>query len=116
VSAEADDRQCFSGERGENQFAFFPVTQYLAVEWINDFRAKVVFPNVTAVLGFYSFASYTRTHQFGQPVNITSLKVVEVFDFLTHAFGPGFGTKDCEFQCRFAWGDADFGETIGQGQ
>src|SRR5699024_109792 len=98
VSAEADDRQCFSGERGENQYAFFPVTQYLAVEWITDVRANGAFRNMPRVVGFYSFASYSRTHQLGQPVNITSLKVVEVFDFLTHAFGPGFGTKDCEFQ------------------
>src|SRR5699024_8075217 len=98
VGAEANDRQGFAGQGGEDQFAGLIVAQYSLADRVDDFWAEVVFPDVATVLGINGFTCNAGAHEFGQTINIAGFEVVEFFDLFSHAFGPRFCTQDGDLQ------------------
>src|SRR5699024_1820868 len=96
VGSEANNGECFTGQGGEDQLAFLIISQWSPADGVDDFWAEVIFPDVATILGIDSFPSDSGTHELGQAVNIAGFQVVELFDFVTHTFGPRLRTQDRE--------------------
>ncbi len=98
AGAIADHRQTFFGQGREHQFAHLTVLNDLTGLRIDDFGIEVIFPNVQTVFGFHTFIRHTRSHDFGQAIDINRMHIKGLFHFLAHGVGPGFCPKHAHIQ------------------
>ncbi len=103
AGAVADDRKCFLGQRGENEFALFAVGQHRAGFGIDHFRVEMILPDMQAVFGLDAFLRDAGPDHFGQAVDIGRVHVEPRFDLGAHRIGPGLGAEDAEFQGGLPW-------------
>ena len=86
------------GQRGEHEFAPFPVGQNVTGERIDDLGVEVVLPDVQAVLGLDALLRHAGAHDLRQPVDVGGLDAGPGLDLGAHLVGPGFGAEDAVSQ------------------